>query len=334
MSAGRPSYFSGNWCALLTASAVFAVSVSATLPAEARSIEYLYTDPQGTVIATADEFGSVTNSMEFKPFGDQVLGGSPESVGFAGHLVDDDVALVYMQQRYYDPEIGRFLSTDPLITDAKDRYTYANQNPYRYVDPDGRDATAVGDKCDAECKRAREEMRYFKNNAPYRESGGIHFGGDMAGGSSHIADAVDVSKLNIIKGVPGTAVMLRAPDGRLFYAPSYADYRAVLQAGQDGGADLVAMNKAIGHYGSYDYQRIDAGPLGKTFYPAYTDAANFSVGVYMFGAGFSASAMTGIGKTFAWMRSSNAGDPAQASWWRAGWDAAKSGQLPVAPMPP
>jgi uncharacterized protein RhaS with RHS repeats len=48
-----------------------------------------------------------------------------------------------MQQRYYDPSIGRFLSVDPVDasgTDGSnlDRYWYANDNPYRYTDPDGR----------------------------------------------------------------------------------------------------------------------------------------------------------------------------------------------------
>jgi uncharacterized protein RhaS with RHS repeats len=48
-----------------------------------------------------------------------------------------------MQQRYYDPIAGRFLSVDPVVTDAKtgssfNRYVYSNNNPYRYKDPDGR----------------------------------------------------------------------------------------------------------------------------------------------------------------------------------------------------
>lgn len=49
-----------------------------------------------------------------------------------------------MQQRYYDPNVGRFLSMDPVDasgTDGSnlDRYWYASDNPYRYVDPDGRE---------------------------------------------------------------------------------------------------------------------------------------------------------------------------------------------------
>jgi RHS repeat-associated protein len=51
---------------------------------------------------------------------------------------------LYMQQRYYEPLAGRFLSVDPVVTDRNtgrsfNRYRYAANNPYRYVDPDGRD---------------------------------------------------------------------------------------------------------------------------------------------------------------------------------------------------
>jgi RHS repeat-associated protein len=65
------------------------------------------------------------------------------SVGFTGHVMDPGAKLVYMQQRYYDPAIGRFLSPDPVQTDLKtggsfNRYAYAAANPYRYIDPDGR----------------------------------------------------------------------------------------------------------------------------------------------------------------------------------------------------
>lgn len=53
-----------------------------------------------------------------------------------------------MQQRYYDPVIGRFYSNDPVGTSEHlkgtngphgfNRYAYANNNPYKFIDPDGR----------------------------------------------------------------------------------------------------------------------------------------------------------------------------------------------------
>ncbi|WP_226470068.1 RHS repeat-associated core domain-containing protein, partial [Luteimonas panaciterrae] len=60
--------------------------------------------------------------------------------------------LNYMQQRYYDPNIGRFLSTDPVTAYEKpgqnfNRYWYANNNPYKFTDPDGRCVMPGSDLC-------------------------------------------------------------------------------------------------------------------------------------------------------------------------------------------
>lgn len=67
--------------------------------------------------------------------------------GYTGHLEDRDIGLTYMQARYYDPVIGRFYSNDPVDmlghmqkgnpTMGFNRYAYANNNPYKYTDPDG-----------------------------------------------------------------------------------------------------------------------------------------------------------------------------------------------------
>jgi RHS repeat-associated protein len=65
-------------------------------------------------------------------------------------MEDPGTGLVYMQQRYYDPAIARFLSVDPVgpladPTNHFGRYHYANNNPYKYRDPDGRFADLILD---------------------------------------------------------------------------------------------------------------------------------------------------------------------------------------------
>ena len=69
-----------------------------------------------------------------------------------GHVVDGLTGLSYMQARYYDPFAARFLAIDPLAADAGgfNRYWYANNNPYTFIDPDGRCAAMTSkheDKC-------------------------------------------------------------------------------------------------------------------------------------------------------------------------------------------
>jgi RHS repeat-associated protein len=66
-----------------------------------------------------------------------------DGLGYTGHDMDADTGLTYMQQRYYDPVLARFLSVDPVSSDPSsggnfNRYWYGGNNPYRFVDPDGR----------------------------------------------------------------------------------------------------------------------------------------------------------------------------------------------------
>lgn len=111
----------------------------------AGTVTYVYTDPQGTPLAEADAQGNITARFDYSPYGVSVasLGVSPNGPGYAGHVNDPDTGLVYMQARYYDPEIGRFLSVDPQGPAPGNwftfnRFDYANDNPALNVDPDGK----------------------------------------------------------------------------------------------------------------------------------------------------------------------------------------------------
>jgi RHS repeat-associated protein len=114
------------------------------------STEYLHTDGLGSPIARTNAVGLVSRTR-YEPYGRTAAGATP-TIGFTGHVNDVDTGLTYMQQRYYDPVAGRFLSIDPVTTDANtggsfNRYAYAENNPYKYVDPDGRDAKKASDPC-------------------------------------------------------------------------------------------------------------------------------------------------------------------------------------------
>jgi RHS repeat-associated protein len=86
-----------------------------------------------------------SDRTQYEPYGRAHSGGVPEGLelGFTGHVNDTETGLTYMQQRYYEPLAGRFLSADPVTTSFKNgdlfnRYSYAYNNPYRFKDPDGR----------------------------------------------------------------------------------------------------------------------------------------------------------------------------------------------------
>lgn len=60
--------------------------------------------------------------------------------GYTGHEMLDNLGLIHMNGRVYDPGLGRFLSADPFIGDGSqglNRYSYVLNNPLSLVDPSG-----------------------------------------------------------------------------------------------------------------------------------------------------------------------------------------------------
>jgi RHS repeat-associated protein len=108
-------------------------------------IEYQHTDALGSPIATTNDTGAAVSYNRQTAYGEPADGSWENGPGFTGHVVDAGSRLVYMQQRYYDPSIGSFLSVDPDPVNLDtawnfSRYAYADNNPYRFTDPDGRAA--------------------------------------------------------------------------------------------------------------------------------------------------------------------------------------------------
>ena len=85
--------------------------------------------------------------------------------------------------------------------------------------------------------------------------------------------------------------------------------------------NLAAMNRAVGHFGTCDYQRV-GNPASFIFYSGYTPVSNVDVGGYLFGAGFSESVAGAISNTFASLFSKNAGDPNQQIYRNLGYEMA------------
>lgn len=122
------------------------------------TVTYYYSDPQGTVLATADAVGAVVATNDYRPYGSPSLGASPNGPSYHGSFSDADDAFVYMMARYYDPDTGRFLSTDPQATEMN-QYAYASNNPVAMKDSTGLyTCTASGDVCD-KVEKALQEIR-------------------------------------------------------------------------------------------------------------------------------------------------------------------------------
>lgn len=106
-------------------------------------IRYHHTDALGSPVAETNESGAVVDRTHWEPYGAAIGKPNYDGVGFTGHVQDGATGLTYMQQRYYDPQLGIFLSVDPVAPHSGPvgqfhRYRYASNNPYKFVDPDGR----------------------------------------------------------------------------------------------------------------------------------------------------------------------------------------------------
>lgn len=112
-----------------------------------QSISYQHSDHLRSVVSVTDASKSVLRTSEFEPYGWLVNRPRQDGVGYAGHFEDSTSGLTYMQQRYYDAQVGLFLSVDPVKPienpmGSFHRYRYANSNPLTNTDLDGRDCVS------------------------------------------------------------------------------------------------------------------------------------------------------------------------------------------------
>jgi RHS repeat-associated protein len=130
-------------------------------------VVYYHTDALGSPVAGTDAEGGVLWRESYLPYGERrtyesreqrcgagycrpVESQADEKVWYTGKFEEPGVGLVYLGARWYDPELGRFLSPDPAgydpeVYESFNAYAYGNNNPYRYVDPSGEVAETVWD---------------------------------------------------------------------------------------------------------------------------------------------------------------------------------------------
>lgn len=106
----------------------------------------------GTAVVSSDN-GTLLGSTKYYPYG--VCRNSQGNLGtdklFTGQRLDD-TGLYYYNARYYDAEIGRFISADTVIPhpfnpQSLNRYSYVLNNPLKYIDPTGYDAYSNESDC-------------------------------------------------------------------------------------------------------------------------------------------------------------------------------------------
>ena len=113
------------------------------------TVYYYVTNLQGDVMRIVNASGTVMASYDYDPYGKVVSAtGTLANVNplrYRGYVYDQETGLCYVSSRYYDPEIGRFISADttnvltatPMGLTDKNLYAYCDNNPVVRVDRGG-----------------------------------------------------------------------------------------------------------------------------------------------------------------------------------------------------
>ena len=104
---------------------------------------FYHNDHEGSALVVTDENGNKVVDRDFAPFGEKIKTSDREELypnetedGFTGKEFDEETGLYYFNARFYDLEIGRFISEDS-VADDPNLYLYCGNNPVNFMDPTG-----------------------------------------------------------------------------------------------------------------------------------------------------------------------------------------------------
>jgi len=109
----------------------------------AYEVEYIHQDHLGNNIAITNEEGDIIWKADYEPFGDTFNEVGINNKKYNNKEEDENTNLLYYSARYYDNNIGRFTTPDPIsgsITNPQslNRYVYVQNNPMKFIDPTGK----------------------------------------------------------------------------------------------------------------------------------------------------------------------------------------------------
>jgi RHS repeat-associated protein len=121
----------------------------------------LFRDHLGSVTAVSDFGGNNVQKLSFDAWGSRRSASDWSTLvsttaasgitdrGFTGHEMLENLGLVHMNGRIYDPLLGKFLSADPFIQSpgnlqSYNRYSYVTNNPLSFTDPSGHFLKGIG----------------------------------------------------------------------------------------------------------------------------------------------------------------------------------------------
>ncbi|MCA1578350.1 MAG: hypothetical protein LC794_13420 [Acidobacteria bacterium] len=112
------------------------------------SATLIVADTQGSIVLGVTENGNEAGRRVYSAHGrTAALSGATADLGFGGRILDNETGLYYFRRRYFDPDIGQFISPDIIAVFRADElvqrprslhpYAYGNNSPVTFIDPFG-----------------------------------------------------------------------------------------------------------------------------------------------------------------------------------------------------
>ncbi len=138
-------------------------------------IYYMYDKPAHSITSVVDNTGAVVNAYKYNSFGGIIS--KTEEINniytYAAEQDDAETGFIFLRNRYYSPDIGRFVTKDLLygvkeVPQTINSYAYVSNNPIRFTDPLGlgewRNEPLFGLKCTfAPWANLKHNQYYYDN---------------------------------------------------------------------------------------------------------------------------------------------------------------------------
>jgi RHS repeat-associated protein len=172
-------------------------------------LQWYHTDALGSVLARTDANGVVVAHLDYQPWGEQWQpAGVQGDRQYNGRVYDSGTGFHDYGARMYWPQVGRFISPDPAGIHPENpqswnRYAYVWNNPYKYVDPSGKEVAiqwheVAFDKYHTSIRITPENQAAYEGDARFneRDGQGRHYATLGAGPSRGLLGGKLISERN------------------------------------------------------------------------------------------------------------------------------------------